>query len=116
MSAGKVDLKIEQGATYQHPFAWKDNNGTPIDITGWTARMHIRSSVSDDVVLMELTTGNGRITLDGPEGKVTLTISATDTTAISWKKGVYDLELEDPGGYVKRLVEGKVSVSMETTR
>lgn len=65
--------------------------------------------------LMLLDTANTRIVVDNTTKVITLNISATDTAAITWKKGVYDLELVSSGGVVTVLLSGKVSVELEVT-
>lgn len=87
----------------------------PVDLTGYTARAHFRSSVGAAAVLLELTTENGGIEIH-PEGLVTIVIGEEQTAAITWSAAVYDLELVDPVGAVTRLVEGDVTVSPEVTR
>ncbi len=114
--ATKYNLKVEQGTTYGSPvITWKDGAGEPMDLTGYTARMHVRGKIADTTTLLELTTENGRIILGGALGTVRLHLTATDTAAITWSEGVYDLELVN-GSYVKRFLEGKISVSKEVTR
>lgn len=115
MSAGIVNLLIEQGATFQHRFIWQDANGNVMNLIGYTARMQIRESVNTDETLLELTTDNGRIILGGATGTIDLNIAATDTAAITWKRAVYDLELIDDDT-VTRLIQGQVNVSHEVTR
>ncbi|MGH9892810.1 MAG: hypothetical protein ACREA0_12630 [bacterium] len=88
----------------------------PTDLAGYTARMHIRATQSAATTLIELTTANSRIALDNVLKTITLTISATDTAAITWTAGVYDLEMVSAGGVVTRLLEGSVSISEEVTR
>lgn len=116
MAAGELDLVIEQGATFQKKLIWQDASGNPIDITGYIARMHIREELDSATILVELTTVNGRISLGGSNGEIDLLISASDTEALTFSSAVYDLELEDTGGIVTRLVEGKVRLSLEVTR
>ena len=116
MSAARLNLKIEQGATFSHRLFWKDASRTPIDLTGYLARMHVREDKSSVGILTELTIANNRITLGGVNGTIDLSITATDTAAITWLRGVYDLELESPTGVVTRLVEGTVIVATEVTR
>lgn len=88
----------------------------PIDLSGYTARMHIRAAQAATATLLELTTENSRIALDNTLKTITLTLTATVTAAIDWTAGVYDLELVSAGGVVTRLLEGAVSVSEEVTR
>lgn len=84
---------------------------TPVNITGFTARMSIKDKVggtelasSDDII---------DITLDTAKHTVTLNISAADTAAIAWAKGVYELELESSSAVVTQLLTGKVSIKTE---
>lgn len=116
MTAAAYDFVIEQGATLDKSFVWKDSTGTIINLTSYTARMQIRSSVSAAAALLELTTLNGRIIITGAEGKVRLLVPASDTAAITWKRGVYDLELISAAGVVTRLLSGGVEISKEVTR
>jgi hypothetical protein len=115
--AGKLNLKINQGETFRHTLLWKDSNEVAIDLTGYTARMHVRAKIEDTSTLIVLTTENGRIVISNPaQGEIKLYISATDTTTMTWTSGVYDLEMVNAGGDVIRLIEGKVSVTKEVTR
>jgi hypothetical protein len=89
----------------------------PVDLAGYTARLHFRESVDSDVILLASTTENGGLALDNTLKTITLTISATDTTGLTWGAAVFDgLEMVSPGGVVTRLVKGAVSVSPEGTR
>jgi len=87
---------------------------TPVNLTGYTARMSIKDKVGG-TLLLSLTTENGRILIDTVAHTVTLTISAVDTASIAWSKGVYDLEMVSPGGVVSSLLAGAVSVKKEVT-
>lgn len=86
---------------------------TPVDLTGFAGRMEIKDKVggtvlasTDDILV---------ITVDNTAKTITLSITATDTAAISWMKGVYDLEMVSATGEVTSLLSGKVSVSKEVT-
>ena len=116
-SAGIYNITCNQGATFSRSLFWTDRAKTPINITGYTARMHVRSTVTSANTITTLTTENGRISLPNPTtGEVKLTISATDTAAITAGKYVYDLELVSPANVVTRLVEGNFVVKAEVTR
>lgn len=110
---GSYDFTIYQGATFSRVLTWKDDSDNLINLTGYTARMQIRQRVGGDV-LTTLTTENGGITLGGAAGTITLTISATNTAAITMD-GVYDLEMVS-GSTVTRLLQGSVTLSKEVTK
>lgn len=88
----------------------------PVDLTNYTARMHIRDSVDAASFLLELTTANGRIVVNNTTKTITLTVTATDTAAITFTSGVYDLEMVSPAGVVTRILEGNITVREEVTR
>lgn len=89
----------------------------PIDLTGFTARMHIRAKLEDTATLFTLTTEdveNG-IVINNTTKTITLYISATNTALFTWTTGVYSLELIS-GTTVSTLITGNVSVKKEVTR
>jgi len=87
---------------------------SPSDLTGYIARMTMKNRVGGDV-LASLTTTNGRIIIDPTTHSITLVVSATDTAAFDWTRGVYDLEVESPAGEVTPLLGGTVTVIPEIT-
>lgn len=114
MSAGTLDLSIEQGATYNLVLTWKID-GTAVNLTGYTARLQARVDVEDSEVILSMTTLDG-ITLGGVLGTITLNLSAAATTALIPGTYVYDLEMAAGSGIVTRLVQGELIISPEVTR
>lgn len=86
---------------------------TPVPLTGATARMQIKDKVGGTELLL-LSTANGRLVLDETECTISIIVDAADTEAITWLKGVYDLELE-AGGVVYPVLDGTVKVIKEVT-
>ncbi len=115
MAAGIYNFICEQGATFTRVLNATDDANDPIDLTGYTARMQVRRDLDATGILIELTTENGRITLGGATGDITLTIDADDTSAIP-RPGVYDLELESDSGIVIRLLKGAFTLDSEVTK
>lgn len=87
-----------------------------IDLTGYTARMQVRTKLETATTLLELTTENSGIVLDNTKKTISINISATDTAALTWLTGVYSLELISSTGIVTTLINGNVSVKKEVTR
>jgi len=114
--AGAHDLLLEQGATFSRSITWKDEDGAPINITGYSARLQVRKDASSPTTVLEMTTTNGRISITGPSGILNLTVAASDTEDLPPGSYLYDLELESPGGVVTRLLEGSLSISPEVSR
>ena len=114
--AGTYNMTCNQGATFKRTITWTNPNKTPINLTGYTARMQVRTSAAANTVVLELTTDNGRITLGGTSGTVDLLVAANVTANLTPALYVYDLEVVSGGGEVTRLVEGNFNVKAEVTR
>lgn len=112
----EVNIVIEQGSTWLAELTYTDAEGQPIDLTGADACMQLRRVAYSEDVVLELDVANGRIVIDPLLGKLTLSISATDTATIESSAGVYDLELKYAGGMVEKIMRGKYTVIPEVTK
>ncbi len=88
----------------------------PVNLAGYTARMHIRQALTTTTTLLELTTENSRIDIDESNYLITLTITAADTEDLTFTSGVYSLEMVSGSGAVTTLLDGKVKLTKEVTR
>jgi hypothetical protein len=116
MAAGTYNMTLEQGVDQDLEFLWKDDTGTPINLTGYTARMQARASYEEAKAVLELSTASNTIVIDGAAGKLTLKFSAAVTSKVYTLKLVYDIELKDPSNKTLRFLKGKLTVSPEATR
>jgi len=114
--AGRYNMVCDQGSTFSLVFTIK-TDGVAWDLVGnYTAKMQVRSFLNADTVLIELTTANSRISFSAG-GTVTLSLTATNTTALPAGRHTYDLELtETANSVVTRVLEGKFVVRGEVTR
>ena len=116
MSAGSYDIYVEQGSVFNRVLTWKDSTDTLINLTGYTARMWVRKTYTSATNVIELNTNNGRITLGGTAGTVTLYISANDTDDIPASRYVYDLKLiPSNSSNAVRMLQGFFEVSAQVT-
>lgn len=115
MSAGLWNIVADQGATWSRVVTWKDASGALVNLTNYTAQMQIRETLDSVSPSLTLSTLNGRISLGGAAGTITLTVQASDMT-LDEGQYVYDLELTSSGGAVTRLVMGDFVVRGEVTR
>lgn len=118
MAVEKRNIKIDQGAVYKLVFTWYDDNngvpGSPIPMTGATGRMQIRKTQGSPV-LLEAISGDG-ITIDEPNGTVTVLLPPSKTNLLTAKSCKYDLEVVYSADEVYRLLEGSVSVNPNITQ
>lgn len=115
MKAGTYNITVDQGTDWSETYTVKNSNDTPVNLTGYTARMHVRRDYDATTTLVELTTQNGRIVLGGTAGTITLSLSAAVTAGIA-RSGVYDIELVSAGGLVYRPLRGDFVLRREVTR
>lgn len=113
--AGKLNLYIEQGATFQIPIVYKEDDA-PVNLTGAIVKSQFREKVSHNTPLISLGSDSGGIVLDGPNGKITMTITAAQTGALKVYAGVWDMIVTFTNGEVIRILNGSFEVSRGVTR
>lgn len=129
MAAGIYDIIIEQGADWRLVLTWKDEAGEPVNLTGYQARMQVRESFASKFKVFDLTTENGRISIDSATGLVDMRMDAAMTAAAiinpaktAWIDGkqaqqlVFDLEMIAPDNAVTRLIQGTALFVPEVTK
>lgn len=105
MSAGIYKMLCEQGATFNLVLTWRNPDGTPIDLTNYSAEMRVAKSKGGTLVLNP-STANGQIVLGNELGTVMIDVDADTTSELIAGQYVYELDLDSNGGQVTRLVEG----------
>lgn len=88
----------------------------PVDMSGYTARMQVRSKITSPDIILELTTENSGIVIDNVNKTIKLNISAVDTAALNFTTAVYSLEMVSSGGQVTSFVGGNLTLVKEVTR
>ena len=111
----EVDLCLPQGQTWDTTLIWEDSDGNPVDLTGWTVRMMLRTTAEAASPTVSLSTATSTLTA-ASNGVIGLSYSAISSAAITAATYLYDLEVVNPSGAVRRLIEGRAVVSREITR
>lgn len=122
-----INFVLPLGATFSETTILDDGDGTPIDLTGYSARMDIRRERDDAEPLFRLSSDalsplQPSIALGGVDGTVSFSVAAAtsgnallqDPDGEAW---VYDLLLTHPDGVtVDRMYQGQVFVWPGVTR
>lgn len=138
MAAGRYSFTIEQGATMLFEIQYRDSNGNPISLDGYSAYMEIRSGYSGSAgteTYLILNSLSGSQYNDGfPSGSSFLSLSGSNLTTppssgsigiyAGWEatqqltfsgQAFYDLEITT-GSIRTRVLEGRVNLSQQTTQ
>ena len=103
------DLVIYQGDDYVATVAIAEADGSPADLTGYTATAQIRRKPADAApVTVEFLAA-----VQSPN--VLLALTHDQTVALSGSY-VWDLQLASAGGAITTVLAGKVKVTQEVTR
>lgn len=106
-----ANLFIDQGSDYSATVALKNQDGTPMQLFGYTVASQFRKSYQSSTFVAFTVT----IT-DAAQGKITLSLTDTATSGIRAGRYLYDVEITSPSGDRKRALEGIVVLTPEITR
>lgn len=108
--ATKINLIVDQGASFETTLNLTDDNDNPVSLVGYTGAGQIRKHYTSSNAT------SFSISLGGANGTVTLALSANTTANLTSGRYVYDIEVADSSGVVSRLFEGIVTVTPQVTR
>lgn len=107
--ATTANLVIDQGTTFTTTINLTNDDGTEKDLTDYTVSSQIRKSYYTNTYTAFSTS---KVDL---AGEITLSLTATQTSALKAGRYVYDLEITSSEETV-RVIEGIVTVTPEVTR
>jgi hypothetical protein len=111
---GRYNITVYKGTTFTLAPVWKIG-GYAVNLTDYSAKMQVRAA-TDASVLVELSTDNGKIVITPALGKLTLTLTSAQTTALTSGKYFYDLNLTAPDTTVTKILEGVFLVNDSVTQ
>lgn len=110
--ATKVNLVVDQGATFTTTISLTNDDGSIFDLQGYTGKSqlakHYTSNSKTDIDVSLANTAPAT-------GVVTLSMSSNTTSDLLAGRYVYDLELTDEDGVISRIVEGIITVTPQVT-
>ena len=133
MAAGRYSFTLEQGTTVDFELQYKDSGSNPIDLSGYTGKMEIRSTYSGSgTTYLTLTSSLGDtytkladnaflsfsgsgLTTPTTSGSIGIYIGYELADALTFtSEAYYDLEITK-GVSRTRIIEGRVLLSRQTT-
>jgi hypothetical protein len=113
--AGQKNFEVDQNTTFSFIVEYKDNNGSPINLTGSSAKLQVRDTKGGSKLAFSLTSPSGGITIDPTNGKLTVKMTPTQTNKLFYPKSSYDLMIVDSNGNKIKLIEGFITLSRSVT-
>ena len=113
--AGQKNWEVDQNTTFRFVLEYKDSNGDAVDLTGASAKMQVRDTKGGSKLAFTLTSPSGGIVIDAPNGKITVTMTPTQTNKLYYPKSSYDLMITNAAGVKTKLVEGFLTLSRSVT-
>jgi|APGre2960657404_1045060.scaffolds.fasta_scaffold235143_2 hypothetical protein len=106
MMASVYDVDIDQGASWTLTILYEDTDGNPISLVGYTAKCQVRDAPNGSTLYLDLTP-----TVNGAQGRIDVVATPTQTAALTFERGFYDVLISSAGGGDKmRLVRGNVTL------
>lgn len=105
------NLVIDQGTTFSSIITLTNQDGTAMNLTGYTVASQFRKSFQSSTA-----TSFTASIYDAATGKIRLQLSPAASSAIKAGRYLYDIELTSNTGEKSRALEGLVIITPEITK
>jgi hypothetical protein len=110
-----LNLFIKQGKTYKRILQFYDGADQKLDFSDCTARMQARLTIDSASTVLDMTTENGKIAIEG--GDIILQLTALQTAALTFDKAYYDFEIIRGAEVIEECsYRGSITLIKEVTR
>lgn len=107
------DLTIYRRADFAQYFQFEQPSGSPVDLTGATITAQIRQAAKDTAPLIVAFT----VSMPTPaSGEFTLSLTDTQTAAVTKARGYYDVLITDSNGIDTVYIEGRITFKNSVSR
>lgn len=110
-------IKHFRGDTWLRSWVIKDASGAPVDLTGASARLHVRpqeGTDNADELILAATVGDG-LTITADTGRVDFRVDAADMAALAIGVYRFDLEVTFIDGIVRTIEQGRLMIVEDIT-
>lgn len=110
--ASQVELFCDQGSDFSFTIDVKNDDGTPMNVAGYSFSSSIRKSYYSSSATANLT-----ITVtNSSNGNVVLRMNSATTSNIKAGRYLYDVRMVDTESVVTRVIEGIITVYPQVTK
>ena len=106
-----ANLFIDQGTDFTIVVDVSDATGEILNLSGYASAGQIRKTYGSSTISATFTTSNENAT-----GKVTMSLTDTQTSALESGRYVYDMNITSASGVTTRVVEGQAIKTPGVTR
>tara|TARA_Y100000310_G_scaffold333401_1_gene410878 strand:- start:2005 stop:2346 length:342 start_codon:yes stop_codon:yes gene_type:complete len=107
------DLNITKGSSFSVRLVALDDSGSALDLTSWSVRGLAKLRYSSSETLINL--NPQKVPQHETDGYVDINLTAAQTELLPVTEGVFDIEIFDGNGFVKKLIIGYARVYPEAT-
>ena len=111
-----LDLEFYAGDDKKLQFILRDDQGTLIDLTGWSASIQFRQGVGANIVILDKPA-----IIDGPAGELLFEFTGADTrqllnNRVDFNSPFWDLDTKDTELKTSTFLRGRANVRGDITR
>lgn len=110
--ANQVELYCDQGTDFSYQIDLSNDDGTPLNIAGYTFKSSIRKSYYSSGVTANLTV----TVISAVNGNVQLSMNSATTSNIKPGRYLYDLKMVDNLNVSSRVIEGIITIYPQITK
>lgn len=107
-----AELTIDQGATFESSIDLTNDDGTSINLAGYSFLSQIRKSYYSSNITANITVS----VVDAANGNVKLSITSANTANIAPGRYLYDVKMTSGTNVTTRILEGIVTVTPQVTK
>ncbi len=109
------NLEIPQGSDLSVEFPVTDDNGDPVDVTGYHAKLQVRKTIDQTPASITLSQADG-IDIGDADGIITANFAPADTADLEPGRYLYDIYTKDTDNKVARLEGGYFTIIPAITK
>lgn len=107
-----IDFDLVRGDDFAMTLAFKDIDGSTLDVSGWSFLGQVRADPDTPTVLAEFAFD----TTNAISGIVVCSLAASDTADFFGRFVCYDIQLTTDMGFVRTAPRGRLNVFKDVTR
>lgn len=110
------DFEIYQGAQRTFTWALTDNNDVAFDLTGYTAKLEIRTNPGGNLISTLTSSPAAGLTINTSAGQITPLWTGTQTAAFNFDKAHYDCFLLNSLSVPTCIAHGEITLTKRVTQ